>query len=309
MPCQKRGDSIVLIHLKGCYTILGKIRFNSKERRLRFSVPLEDKPAVIVDVIPDEKSVESFHEVEVSKEMWDALQTDISGWKLPPKLQTELSEMESSILQATRKVLSLIRYCLNQVELREQLFSVKDTYWSLDKVEWKRVPMIGRVIVEPRKFEPLNENTAKAIQEYLESGFEPFFALRHLHRAKKEDVARYKYIDATIAAELAIKEFLTRKKPDVEPLLLEVPSPPLDKLYGSILESYGFTRPPNSRRLADGMRLRNKLLHKPKDVRIDKQKSIKYVQDVEIAIYHLLTLLYPKDPLMKTFYKPPIRLT
>ncbi|MFQ5822189.1 MAG: hypothetical protein ACE5I5_19585 [Candidatus Heimdallarchaeota archaeon] len=301
---------MMLIHLKGCYTVLGKIRSNSKKYRLRFSVPLEGKPAVIVDVIPDENSVESFDEFEVSKEMWDVLQTDISdGSKLPSKLQTELSEMKSGILQATRKVLSLIKYCFNQIELHEQLFSIKGIYWSVDKAEWKWVPMIGYATMEPRNFVYLNENTVKAIQEYLEGGHEPFFALRHLHRAKEEGNPCYKWIDATIAAELAIKEFLIRIKPDIETLLLEVPSPPLDKLFGPVLESYKNVPSPKLKELRKGAKFRNKLIHRPQDIRINRRQSNKYVQDVEIAIYHLLTLLYPKDPIMKTFYRPRIRLT
>lgn len=295
----------MLIHLKGCYTILGKISSHSKGQRLRFSVPLEDKPAVIVDIIPDENSVESFHEFEVSKEMWDVLQTDIyDGKDLSEKLQTELSLMTSSISQATRKVLNLIKYCFSQVDLRENLFSVKGVYWSVDKAEWKRLPMIGVAIIDVLDMIPLNENTAKAIQEYLECGLEPFLALRHLHRAKNEDNPRYKWIDATIAAELAIKEFLIRMKPDIETLLLEVPSPPLHKLYGSVLESFTDERSPKLKELAKAAEVRNKLVHRPKDIHIDAQQCIKYVHDVEIAIYHLLTFLYPKDPVVTRFYKP-----
>jgi hypothetical protein len=150
----------------------------------------------------------------------------------------------------------------------------------------------------------LNENTAKAIQEYLEQGQEPFFALRHLHKAKKEDNPRYKWIDTTIAAELAIKEFLIRLKPEIETLILEVPSPPLHKLYGSVLESFTKQRSPKLKEIQKGAEVRNKLLHNPKLEDVDGQKASKYVQDVEIAIFHLLTLLYPKDSIIKTFYRP-----
>lgn len=300
----------MLIHLKGCYTILGKIRSNSKEHRLRLSVPFEDKTTVVVDIIPDENSVESFHDFEVSKEMWDALQTDISdGRKLSKKLQTELSNMKSGLSHATRKVLNLIKYCFNQVGLNEELFSVKGTYWSVDKTKWKEVPMILSATLEPLNFLSLNENTAKAIQKYLKVDREPFFALRHLHRAKKEGNPRYKWIDATIAAELAIKEFLIRTKPELETLLLEVPSPPLHKLYGPVLKSYAKKPSPKLNKLAKGAEIRNKLIHRPQDKRLTRQQSNKYVQDVEMAIYHLLTLLYPKDPIIKHFSQPSIVLT
>jgi len=300
----------MLIHLKGCYGILGEVISDSKEHRLQFSVPLEDKPEVIVDIIPDEKSIESFHQFEVTKKMWAVLQTDICDAKdLPEELQTELSEMRSNILQATRKVLNLIKYCLNQKDIDEKLFGTKGTYWSIDKVKWKLVPSTLYGILYIQNFVSLNENTAKAIQEYLEGDQEPFFSLRHLHKAKKEDNPRYKWIDATIAAELAIKEFLIRLKPDIKTLLLEVPSPPLHKLYGSVLESFTKQRSPKLKELQKGAEIRNKLLHKPKVGNVDAEEANKYVQDVEIAIYHLLTLLYPKDPIMKTFYKPRAVLT
>jgi len=297
----------VLVHLKGCYTILGTIRCNSEAREFRFDVPIEGKHTVLAVVIPTENRVESFHEFDVSKEMWDVLQSGVSdGWKLSKELQTELSEMKASLLQATRKVLNLIKYCFNQVELGEALFSIKDTYWSVDKTKWKRLPMMGYAIGAFRSFVYLNENTAKAIQEYLKGEYEPFLALKHLHRAKKEGSSRHKWIDATIAAELAIKEFLIRIKPDIETLLLAVPSPPLHKLYGSVLEFYVNERSPKLKELAKGAEIRNKLVHRPKDTLIDAQESNVYIQDVEIAIYHLLTLLYPKDLIIKRFYRPRI---
>jgi len=293
----------MIIHLKGCYGILGEINSDSKKHRLQFRVPLKDKPAVLVDIIPDEKSVESFHQFDVSKKMWGILQTDICDAKdFHEELQTELSEMTTNISQAARKVLSVIKYFFNQKDINEELLGTSGAFWSRDKVKWKRVPMSLYGILSIHNPIYLNENTAKSIQKYLESGHELFFSLRHLHKAKKENNPRYKWIDATIAAELAIKEFLIRLKPDIETLLLEVPSPPLHKLYGSVLESFTNQRSPKLKELQKGAEIRNKLVHKPTGKDIDYGKANKYVQDVEIAIYHLLTLLYPKDPIIKTLY-------
>lgn len=293
----------MIIHLKGCYGILGEVNSDSKEQRLQFSIALKDKPAVIVDIIPVEKSIESFHQFEVTKKMWGVLQTDICDAKdLSEELQRELSEMTSNIRQATRKVLNLIKYCFNQKDIDDELFGTKGTYWSRDKVKWKLAPtcLYGFMSIHNPIY--LNENTAKAIQKYLEGGQEPFFSLRHLHKAKKEGNPHYKWIDATIAAELAIKEFLIRLKPEIENLLLEVPSPPLHKLYGSVLESFTKQRSPKLKELQKGAEIRNKLLHKPKVEGVDAGKANKYVRDVEIAIFHLLNLLYPKDPIIKTLY-------
>lgn len=295
----------MLIYLKGCYTILGKINSSPKEYRFQFKVPLEDKTSIIVNIISDEGIVESFHEYDVSKEMWDVLQMDIQDGKtLSQKLQAELSSMESNISKATKKVLNLIKYCFNCPDLNDNLFSSKGIYWSIDKSKWKNIPMRTYAIIDIQSFIPLNEKTSKSIQNYIEKDFEPFFALRHLHRAKEEGNPRHKWIDATIAAELAIKEFLIILKPDIETLLLEIPSPPLYKLYGSILEYYTNERSPKLKELAKGLEMRNKLIHRPKDMHIDAERANKYIHDVEIAIYHLLTLLYPDDSIMKHFYRP-----
>jgi len=82
----------MLIYLKGCYNILGKIHSSPKEHRFQFKVPSKDKTSIIVDIISDEGIVESFYQFKVSKEMWDVLQTDIcDGRTLSQKLQAELS--------------------------------------------------------------------------------------------------------------------------------------------------------------------------------------------------------------------------
>ena len=295
----------MLIHLKGCYTILGKLHSSPKENRFQFKVPSKDKTSITVDIISDERIVESFRKYEVSKEMWDVLQTDIhDGRALSQKSQAELSSMTSNISKATKKVLYLIKYCLNCPDLNDNLFSHKGVYWSIDKSKWKELPMIICATLDSHNFISLDENSTKDIQNYIENDFEPLFALRHLHKARKEGNPRHKWIDATIAAELAIKEFLIRLKPDIKTLLLEIPSPPLHKLYGSILEYYTNERSPKLKELAEGVEMRNKLIHRPKDIHIDTEQANQYIHDVEIAIYHLLTLLYPDDSITKHFYRP-----
>jgi hypothetical protein len=145
----------------------------------------------------------------------------------------------------------------------------------------------------------LTDISEKWVQDFTDSGIEPFVALRHLHRARNETNDRYKWIDATIAAELAIKEFLMRKEPQLEMLLLELPSPPLDTMYRKILPKYGGgkldTRILNS--LLEGVQIRNKLIHRPQDELkdlINSQKTLNYVNDVAETIKHLLSNLYPE---------------
>jgi len=284
----------MLVHIKCGFTILGKIISNSQKHRLQFSVSNQGKPTVQVDVIPDENSVESFCDIDISKETEGILKTDKTGTTLLEEAEKELSVATSLITEATRRVLTTIKYCLKQRDIDEALFSAKPTYWSLDKVNWKRMPRKLYVAVDIEECLPLNENSAADIQDYLERGPDPFLALKFLHRAQRERNSRYKWIDATIAAELAIKEALIILDPDIETLLMEVPSPPLHKLYGPVLEHYTNERSPKVSKLSEGAEVRNKLIHRPQGAPIPHQKAIEYVKDVEAAIGHLFSLLYPE---------------
>jgi len=295
------------IYMKGCYTVLGRIESKDEEKRFSFVVAVKDEPNVTVYITPGYGIVESFHEAEISDDMFSFLKEymDDNNKKLSRNLLAELSRLTSILSQSTRRVLTQIKYGLNQKDLDEQLFSVRDVYWSLDNDDWEKLPMLVSVVGSVEMFQFLTDDTTQAIQEHLKvEAPEPFLALRHLHRARREGNPRYKWIDATIAAELGIKEFLLRKKPDLEALLLGVPSPPLNKLYGPILQEYAGESSPWKNKIGKGAEVRNDLLHIPHHKTIDPWKANEYVNDVQSAIYHLLALLYPEDPLVKAFHKP-----
>lgn len=292
----------MLIYVKGSYTILGKIWFDRKGKtEFEFAVPSENQPPAIVTINLHRNSAESLNGIEPSQELLDILQRHevheiAPPPTLPKPLQDELSQIKCRITDTAKKVLHLIKYCLHQTDLNESLISSKAFLWSTDKSEWKMFPKTLNIgVVSEGTQSLLYEKTAQAIQEYIYDGFEPLVAMRHLHRARNEAIPRYKWIDATIAAELAIKEFFIKYRPELKDLLLEVPSPPLHKLYGSILESYAGQRSPKVSEIAKGVEIRNKLLHKPEDIPISRRQAAKYVNDIESAIYHLMDLLYPAD--------------
>lgn len=136
-------------------------------------------------------------------------------------------------------------------------------------------------------------------------------------------------IYAAYAAELAIKEFLieyTKKKytkkddngdsplvdSPVESLLLELPSPPLQTLYGEVLKSYTGKGSPKYNEMGALNRERNSLMHKPprKERENGEQKEREFaakaercVRDAEGAIFHLLHLLFEEDLLIERLYK------
>lgn len=282
------------VTIKGSYTILGNIHSDAEEFPIRINCPPDTGPEIVLEINPKEQSVEAFGDFDISDEFWDVLSKKVSGQEIPDSIAKEASSIRTRLTTSAKRVLNAIKYCLKHIELEEELFSIKGTFWSIDKKNWQGFPggQIS-VVLNSQTIEALNKKSAKLLEDYLVKGPEAFLALSFLHRAKRERNPKYMWIDATIAAELAIKEFLIQFKPEIEPVLLEVPSPPLSKLYGSILESYTGQRSPKLKEIAYGARVRNLLVHRPEKIRIDHQKSINYVGHVEAAIGHLLNILHP----------------
>ena len=127
------------------------------------------------------------------------------------------------------------------------------------------------------------------IQLLLNMNERPFLAFEYLHEARRS-TDRSAWINGTIAAEMAIKEALTRIEPRLASLLFEVPSPPLNKLYGSVLESVAGEKSPYVKLLQKGAEMRNRLVHKPEEIVLDAQKVVNYVNMVEEAVWHLIRL-------------------
>ena len=89
--------------------------------------------------------------------------------------------------------------------------------------------------------------------------------------------------------------------PSLMTLLLEVPSPPLHKLYGRILDDAAGA---NSRSaidkkirkgLQDGVKIRNKIVHRPESINLDLDDVIGYLQTVGGAIKSLPELIRSRD--------------
>ncbi|TYA08487.1 hypothetical protein [Vibrio cholerae] len=224
------------------------------------------------------------------------------GDKLSKDCKVAVSEIFHQAKHFTRQVLSMLKYHLNHYDIEEQLFSIKSELWGVNEKELHELPSQYCVSVSSSSICPLREDIGQSIQSAVDNKVEPLLAMRHLHRAKTEFSPHHKWIDATIAAELAIKEALSKARPELEPLLLDLPSPPLSKLYGKIMAEYFGESSPYKNQIDTGVQIRNKLVHRHDSPSIDTQKANDYVKDVERAIFHLLTLLYPDDQLIKQTY-------
>lgn len=133
---------------------------------------------------------------------------------------------------------------------------------------------------------------AQRLQQIVADGVAPLVGMRYLHRAKAEGDPRYRWVDATIAAELAIKEILQMARPETTVLFDNLPSPPLSKLYGEVLEAYLGERSPHLKAIGKGVEKRNALVHRTAGADIDATEAEKYVGTIEEAIFHALNLYY-----------------
>ena len=211
--------------------------------------------------------------------------------------QEGAATVEAINLEMTSKakqVLEQIKYFLGFDQIRDEVATgIHDLAWSEDQANFHSFANLIQGQLSFKTSIPLNSQMIAALQEGLDKGYKPFLAMRHLYRAIQEKSPRFKWIDATIAAELAVKEFLARAKPELESLLVHLPSPPLSKLYGEVLLKYAGVKSPYVKKLNEGAQKRNQLVHQPQTVDISEAEAIEYVRMVMKAINHLYTLLYP----------------
>jgi len=265
-------------------------------------VPLSTGEVAVSTVRAD--SIEAVTTVDVTEPLARELAVGTSYSSLSQDVRAECTAVRQHVDSLADTVLSVLKYGLQQAHLDAD-FGPSHVEWrSPPDQTWRMLPYGTTTVLIDAEF-PMDGDfdAAGVAQQLLDTGFQPFEALHHLHRARRDRDARAKWIDATIAAELAIKEFLVRRSPDLAALLLEVPSPPLHKLYGSILEHYAGQRSPRLRELQKGAEVRNKLLHRPGHEAPDLEQAARYVQDVQVAVLHLVSLLDPNDDVAEYFYR------
>lgn len=294
----RNGGAMPELILRGHFNLLVDKRGASREGVASFEVP---SGVGMVNVCVDlrEKRITSLTTaVEISDESYAMLASSEVGGASALK-QLDIRGAVEDLHSATRTVISMLKYHLNYTWIREDLYSVQSEEWECGESGWRRMPPEIKISMELHQEIPFSTLTVEALQSQLEIARVPLIGMRHLHRAKNESLPHYKWIDATTAAELCIKEILIRKRPDLERLLLELPSPPLPKLYGTVLEGYLGQRSPYVSEISKGVETRNALLHKPASKVIDLHEAIEYVDMVGAAIWHALNLLYPSDKIVR----------
>lgn len=212
-------------------------------------------------------------------------------------VEAEIKNMYDTVQQ----LLKTVKFMYGLYRLDQQVKMKFNIFWSLDRNNWfpvaKRLKTSWMVATTEEILpDPLLNNFAIK----LGKGWEPFLAFEHLHKAFADRYnTRFQWINGATAAEQGIKEFLVRLKPELEPLLNELPSPPIPKLYKTILHAYTGTQSTYYRQLQDGADLRNKLVHKANHQAPSYQDTLVYLHTVECALIELHLLLEPTDAFLQ----------
>ena len=267
-----------------------------------YRVPINEK---IVEVTFEELSgfkylLQSSLEKEVSDLTRNRL-SQIDNWERYDTLPVEVLEATTSCREATIRVLSILKYLLNRDSISSELCSLKSIKWSNDNRSWNAISWNQIINAPGIKVKWITDDVSVYIQKAIDDNIQPWIALKYIEHAKREKIPNHKWIYATIAAELAIKEFLIQKEPVIEALLLELPSPPLDKLYGSILNKYAGSESPAKKVIKKGIETRNKLLHQASEFEIEEDEATAYVQEIDNAINDLMIRLYSKESICKYY--------
>jgi hypothetical protein len=208
--------------------------------------------------------------------------------KLSDGEKTELSGIKHPIREAVRQFAGLLKQELHRYDINDALISGKYYEWSLGDNQWFPIRRELRVEHELYSLDNLNAVTARNLQGLLSENEEALVATSYLHQARNSMNRRYQWIYATMAAELAIKEILVRIEPKLQVILGTLPSPPLNKLYGDVLESVAGVRSTNTSTLQKGAQKRNQLVHNPKNPTPTFDEVNEYIDFIEDRIKWLL---------------------
>jgi len=210
--------------------------------------------------------------------------------KLSEREKAELHRITEPIHEAARQFVGLLKQELHRYDIRDELIANVHIEWSLGDNKWYPIPRGLKVDTWVSHLDNLGDRTANHLQKLLSEGEEALIATSYVHHARNSRNSRYQWIYATIAAELAIKEILVRIEPKLRVILEELPSPPLNKLYGEVLKSVAGVKLSGSdlEEIRKGARRRNELVHNPKSNTPSFKEVNKYIDFVEDKIKWLL---------------------
>jgi len=281
------------LYLRCKYTLLlenkrpGSIIVDESLKNYSFSVS-KGGQNINMKLLQDGKTIEAESVVDSFKpNILQILRTNDYN-KLSDGEKTELSDITHPTREAVRQFAGLLKQELHRYDINDELIGNPYYEWSLGDNQWSSIPRGLRVNFGLYSLGNLNAITAKSLQELLSENEEALVATSYLHQARNSRNRRYQWIYATMAAELAIKEILVRIEPKLQVILETLPSPPLNKLYGDVLESVAGVRSTSLSTLQDGAQKRNQLVHNPNSPTPTFDKVNEYINFIEDRVKWLL---------------------
>lgn len=281
-------ENKISISLKATYTPLGdvSIRVHNKEREFA------NYKGAVLHFTTDSNTITATKNIEITNEDLKYIQND------DPEKQVneELSSLLMSIYKDVQNFLAYIQAFDGVFKLDPELRMKANYEWSSDmqqyqplhikfKTEWRGANLINTV----------SDNFMGELSRITKLDYPLFTAFKFLYQAYADSNTKFKWINATIAAEQAFKEFLSLFDERTENIMLNVPSPPIEKLYNNVLKSYTGFSSSMYKELQKGAQTRNALIHKHKTPAPPLEETNIYLHQVEVAIFELYTCLYPKD--------------
>ena len=245
-------------------------------------------PAVyfMVTIDPSGQNIVSVSTFEASSELYTALCKKLERNAINDDVYNEYLSVSRGLHDATMHVFNLLKQELYLYDHR--WLTGNPLEWSLEGNDWNIIPW-GSIFMytRQRQEQELDRKSATDLQILLNRGEEALLATEHLLEAERTKGRKFQWIEATVAAELAIKEILVRIEPKLEAILLNLPSPPIHKLYGNIFENITGERSEYVAVIKKGAEIRNDFIHKPKHKEINYQEVYDYIANIRKAIKHI----------------------
>jgi len=205
--------------------------------------------------------------------------------------KTELSNISRPIRKAVRQFVGLLKQELHRFDISDELIGNPYEEWSTGDNKWYRIPRGLYAFGWTTSLGNLDATTVSGIQELLNDNEEALVATNYLHQARNFLMnRRYQWIYATMAAELAIKEILIKIEPKLKVILEMLPSPPIKKLYGEVLNDVAGEKSSNLSKLEKGAAKRNQLIHNPKSQTPTREETTAYIEFIEDRVTWLLKI-------------------
>lgn len=286
-----------------------------KQVQIRYSATPNTKNETKVSIDTDENVIISLDDVKVTfakgvfsflfeqtVELSDDELTKLSDDSVLKEADDIRLKLTSDLRNKASAIIKRLAYYYSIPDVLDSFTAQGFVEWSLDGNEWKQIYNRYEakwVIAEGGQYY-LPKNLPSWYDKLI--NIEPLMAFEFLHKAFNEDNHKVSWILATVSAELAFKEFVSRYDSRLSYLITNMPSPPIEKLYGQILQDLTGQQSSFYKELQKGAATRNALIHNPLTEPKLPFPLKDYLMMVRSAILHLSYLLHNDMEIFKYFY-------